>query len=106
MQAQYTLGGAYYNGNGTKRNPVEGARWLKRAAEQGHIAAQCDLGVMFQKGEGVEQDYQQTLKWLRLAADQGDPLAQHNLGSLNAKGFKLKGMGFFNPTAFGFMKAT
>ena len=106
MQAQYTLGGAYYNGNGVERNREEGARWLQKAAGQGHIAAQCDLGVMYQKGMGVEQDYQTTLKWFRKAAEQGDALAQHNLGSLHAKGFKIKGMGFFNSTAFGFMKAT
>jgi TPR repeat protein len=106
MQAQYALGGAYYNGNGTKRNPSEGAKWLQKAAEQGHIAAQCDLGVMYQKGEGVEQDYKQTMKWFRMAAEQGDILAQHNLGSIHAKGFKLKGMGLFNSTAFAFMTAT
>jgi TPR repeat protein len=106
MQAQYALGGAYYNGNGTSRNPTEGAKWLLRAAEQGHIAAQCDLGVMYQKGEGVEQDYRETLKWYRLAAEQGDARAQHNLGSLNAKGFKVKGMSFFNQTTFAFLKAT
>jgi TPR repeat protein len=106
MQAQYALGAAYYNGNGVTRNPEEGAKWLQKAAEQGHMAAQCDLGVMYQKGKGVKQDYQATLKWFRLAAEQGDALAQHNLGSVHAKGFKVKGMGFFNPTAFAFMKAT
>lgn len=106
MQAQYALGSAFFNGNGVKRNPEEGAKWLKKAAEQGHIAAQCDLGVMCQKGIGVEQDFTETVKWFHLAAEQGDALAQHNLGSVYAKGFKVKGMGFFNPTAFAFLKAT
>lgn len=106
MHAQYTLGCAYYTGNGVARNTKDGAKWLQKAAEQGHIAAQCDLGVMYQKGDGVEQDYQATLKWFRMAAEQGDALAQHNLGSVYAKGFKVKGMGFFNPTAFAFLKAT
>jgi hypothetical protein len=89
MQAQYALGGAYYNGKGVARNPEQGAKRLQKATEQGHIAAQCDLGVMYQKGIGVEQDYKATLKWFRVAAEQGDALAQHNLGSLNAKGFKV-----------------
>jgi len=105
-QAQYNLGGAYYNGNGVAKNPAEGAKWLLKAAEQGHIQAQCDLGVMYQKGFGVEQSYRDTLKWYRMAAEQGDALAQHNLGSLNAKGFKMKGMGFFNRNRFAFMTAT
>ena len=106
MQAQYALGEAYYNGNGVARNPEQGAKWLQKAAEQGHIAAQCDLGVMYQKGIGVEQDYRATLKWFRMAAEQDDALAQHNLGSLYAKGFKMKGMWFFDRNAFAFMKAT
>ena len=106
MQAQYALGGAYYNGKGVARNQEEGAKWLQKAAEQGHIAAQCDLGVMYQKGIGVEQDYRATLKWFRAAAEQGDALAQHNLGSLYAKGFKIKGKWFFNRTALAFMTAT
>ena len=106
VEAQYNLGGAYYNGSGVAKNPVEGAKWLLKAAEGGHIHAQCDLGVMYQKGVGVEQSYRDTLKWYRMAAEQGDALAQHDLGSLNAKGFRLKGMGFFNRTAFAFMKGT
>jgi uncharacterized protein len=105
-QAQYHLAGAYYNGTGVTRNPVEGANWLLKAAEQGYIQAQCDLGVMYHKGNGVAQSYQDTLKWYRLAAEKGDALAQHNLGSLNAKGFRIKGMGLFNRTGFAFMTAT
>lgn len=95
----------YYNGKGVARNPEQGAKSLQKAAEKGHIAAQCDLGVMYQKGIGVEQDYKATLKWFRVAAEQGDALA-HNLGSLNAKGFKVKGAWVFNRTAFAFTKAT
>src|SRR6266852_1564275 len=78
-QAQYALGGAYYNGNGTARNPVEGARWLLKAAENGYAPAQCDLGVMYEKGARVEQSYKDTLKWYRTAAEQGDALAQHEI---------------------------
>ena len=100
MQAQYALGGAYYNGNSVARNPEEGAKWLQKAAEQGHIAAQCDLGVMYQKGIGVEQSYRDALKWLRKAAEQGDALAQHGLGSIYAKGFRDKSIGFFDRVVF------
>lgn len=105
-QAQYHLANAYYNGIGVARNPVEGANWLLKAATQGYVHAQCDLGVMYHKGNGVTQSYPDTLKWYRLAAEKGDALAQHNLGSLNAKGFRIKGMWFFNRTGFAFMTAT
>ena len=62
MEAQYRLGGAYVNGKGVARKPELGAKRLQKAAEQGHIAAQCNLGVMYQKGTGVEQNYKATLK--------------------------------------------
>jgi TPR repeat protein len=86
-QAQYVLGGAYYNGNGVARNLAQGARWLLKAAEGGYAPAQCDLGVMYQKGVGVEQSFGDAVKWYRKAAEQGDALACHNMGSLKAKGF-------------------
>jgi TPR repeat protein len=94
-QAQYALGGAYYNGKGVARDPVEGAKWLLKAAEQGYAPAQCDLGAMYEKGVGVEQSYQDTLKWFPKAAEQGDILAQHNLGTIYARGFRDKSVGFF-----------
>ena len=37
-QAQYALGGAYYNGNGVIRNPAQGAQWLLRAADRRTLA--------------------------------------------------------------------
>jgi hypothetical protein len=105
-QAQYVLGGVYFNGAGVPRNPSEGSQWLLRSAENGYAPAQSDIGVLYQKGFGVEQSYGDAMKWYRAAAEQGDILAQHNLGSLNAKGFRLKGTWFFNRNAFAFMKAT
>jgi hypothetical protein len=95
LQAQYVLGGAYYNGNGVARNTTQGAQWLLNAAEGGYAPAQCDLGAMYQQGVGVDQSYGNALKWYRKAAEQGDALACHNLGSLYAKGFRAKKMRFF-----------
>ena len=89
-QAQYALGGAYFNGNGVARDAVQGAHWLLKAAEGGYAPAQCDLGVMCQNGVGVDQSYGDALKWYRKAAEQGDALACHNLGSLHGKGFRDK----------------
>ena len=99
-QAQYALGGAYYNGNGVTRNPAQGAQWLLRAAEGGYAPAQCDLGVMYQKGVGVDQSFDDAVKWYQKAAKQGDAVACHNLGSLRAKGFWDKNLGFFQRIKF------
>jgi TPR repeat protein len=94
-QAQYVLGGVYYNGNGVARNPARGAQWLLKAAEGGYAPAQCDLGVMYQKGVGVDQSFDDAVKWYQKAAEQGDALACHNLGSIYAKGFRDKKLGWF-----------
>ena len=93
--AQYVVGGAYLNGNGVKRDPFRGERWLLAAAEQGQAAAQCDLGALYTDGRILKQSYSNALKWLSKAAEQGDALAMANLGSLYGKGFRDNGIGFF-----------
>jgi len=96
-EAQYALGGAYYNGNGVPRNIAEGARWLEMAATNGYARAQCDFGTMFlKKNSGVKQNYGDALKWFRRAAMKGDALAFHNLGSLCTTGFRDYSIGFFD----------
>jgi TPR repeat protein len=99
-QAQYVLGGAYYNGNGVARNLAQGAQWLLKAAEGGYAPAQCDLGVMYQKGVGVDQSFDRAVNWYLMAAEQGDALACHNLGSLRAKGFWDRSLSFFQRMKF------
>jgi hypothetical protein len=46
----------------------EAARWLRKAAEEGHADVQNNLGWMYAKGEGVPKDYVQAYKWFNLAA--------------------------------------
>ena len=59
---------------------------IKKAAEQGDIAAQIELGYMYWSGNGVPQDESEAEKWLRMAAEQGDAETQFNLGSLYDEG--------------------
>ncbi len=98
-EAQYVVGGAYFNGNGTQRDLAQGERWLLAAAEQGHTFAQCDLGALYAEGKVAKQSYPDALKWLRKAAEKGDVVAQAGLGSLLAKGFRDKSLGFFQRVA-------
>ena len=53
---------------------------LRKAAEQGHAAAQRYLGFVYSDGRGVPQDFVEAVRWSRLAAEQGDATAQFNLG--------------------------
>jgi TPR repeat protein len=95
-EAQYMVGAAYFNGNGTQRDLAQGERWLLAAAEQGLAHAQCDLGALYAEGKGVKQSHSEAAKWLRKAAEQGDSLGQAGLGSIYAKGFRDKSVGVFD----------
>ena len=59
---------------------------LRRAAEQGHAAAQVRLGAMYANGEGVLKDAAEAVRWYRLAAKQGHVPAQYNLGVMYTNG--------------------
>lgn len=67
-------------------------KWLLKAAENGHLAAQVELAESygyFENGNwwiaGVN-DFAEAAKWYRKAAEQGDPMAQGMLGWLYATG--------------------
>mgnify|MGYP006343379143 CR=1 FL=1 len=63
-----------------QENYAEAAKWYRKAAEQGNVAAQYNLGVCYKIGLGVQQDYAEAVKWYRKAAEQGLADAQYNLG--------------------------
>ena len=83
----YNIGWDYYNGtNGKQNDYFEAVKWFRKAAEQGHVGAQCHLGYCYDKGQGVPQDYSEAVKWYRKAAEQGYMDAQNNLGYCYDKG--------------------
>ena len=79
------LGVLYSRGQGVSKDPVEGVRWIRLAAEQGYAHAQVVLGMRYEIGEGVLKDEDEARKWYVLAARQGDSFAQLNLGNLYFK---------------------
>ena len=70
-EGYYQLGQKYRLGEGVKQDYARAAEWYRKAAEQGHAAAQGHLGVMYASGEGVKQDYAQAVEWYRKSAEQG-----------------------------------
>ena len=81
-----SFGWKYAKGEGVPRDPAEAAKWFRKAADQGNVAAQINLGVSYAKGEGVPQDYTEAAKLYRKAADQGNGAAQNTLGAMYALG--------------------
>lgn len=86
-QSQYLLGSVYYIGlDHVPKDPREGVRWLRLAAEQGHARAQSGLGRAYAEGAGVLKDPLEAARWYRMAAEQGDDMAQYSLGGLYEHG--------------------
>jgi TPR repeat protein len=86
VDAQFSLGMIYRNGQGVTQDYKQAIYWYKKAAEQGDADAQYILGVMYYEGQGVSQDYKQASSWYRKAAEQGDEKAQFNRGVMYSKG--------------------
>ncbi|HEY9774872.1 MAG TPA: tetratricopeptide repeat protein [Planktothrix sp.] len=55
---------------------------LKKRAEAGDAAAQCDLGQLFEHGDGVPMDLSTARYWYRYAALKGDAIGQCNYGTM------------------------
>ncbi len=53
------------------KNDVGAAKWMRRAAINGHTRAQYYLGLMFAKGNGLPQSEFHAITWLSLAESQG-----------------------------------
>lgn len=69
----------YATGTGVTKNNAEAAKWFRKAAQQGHLAAQTALGDMLASGSGITQDDNEAVEWFRKAAEQGHREAQHRL---------------------------
>ncbi|MGC1463106.1 MAG: tetratricopeptide repeat protein [Terracidiphilus sp.] len=74
--AECGLGKQYEHALGVAQDNTQAVLWLRKAAEQGNIAAQVELGVVFDN----MLDYAQAFTWYSKAAEQGNARAQYNLG--------------------------
>ena len=70
--AQYFLGGAYYNGMfGLKTNKATAVSLFVQSAQQGHAPAQYALAVCYYNGEGIEKNREKAREWMNKASDNG-----------------------------------
>jgi TPR repeat protein len=61
--AQHGLGFMYFQGECTKADPAEAAKWFRLAAEQGLAGSQATLAAMYEKGVGVARDENEAARW-------------------------------------------
>ncbi|HEV2201546.1 MAG TPA: retroviral-like aspartic protease family protein [Bryobacteraceae bacterium] len=87
-EAQFKLGGMYFNGEGAPSDKALGLAWLRKAAERGNAEAPYWLSVFYAVGgDGVPKDAAQALYWLRISAERGYLDAQSELGQEYELGF-------------------
>lgn len=69
----------FENVEGVARDDAMAVFWYRKAAEQGHAAAQFRLGQMFAAGRCVKEDELASVRWYQKAARQGNADAQKAL---------------------------
>ncbi|ABK44041.1 Sel1 domain protein repeat-containing protein [Magnetococcus marinus MC-1] len=85
-EAQYRMGQSLRDETALGNGLDDGFKWLKKAADQGHVQAQNSLGYMYSQGIGTRVDFLKALKWYGEAAKHGDALAQFNVGHMHYRG--------------------
>lgn len=85
-KAETNVGSMLLNGQGVEKNPAEGAKWIRKAADQNAFLAQYIYAVQLSEGIGMECDPRASVEWFRKAALQGHVASQAELGQILYKG--------------------
>jgi hypothetical protein len=88
--AQYSLGDAYFRGEGVAQNYPEALKWYLLAAEHENASAQVAAGAMYASGKGTKQDYVEANRWFLRAGNKGNTFAQFNMGMAYDNGLGVK----------------
>ena len=80
VAAQYEVGVRIAATPASAPDYAQAARWLRLAADKGHIGAQASLGFMYHRGQGVPRSDVEAIKWLTLATAQSS--AEHDAYAL------------------------
>jgi hypothetical protein len=83
---QFNLGSLYYQGLGVSQDYQEAVKWMRRAAEQGHVSAQTTLGTIYARVcRGKTKKIIPRPDVVHLCCAQGDPNAMEFRDSLVVK---------------------
>lgn len=86
-EAAWQLGSAYANGTSPfKKSTSEAVKWFSKAAEKGHVVAQCNLADANLSGEGVEKNPAMAFELFQKAANRGYNYAQIRMAGLYEDG--------------------
>lgn len=86
-QAQFRIGLNHGpESNGPPKNPMQYLRWMRLAADQGHVAAQENVASIYLNGWGVPVNYAESARWYTRAIEGGSLLAATSLAVQYAVG--------------------
>ena len=86
-ETAYRQGMRYGLGSdGIGRDETEAFRWLRQAAQQGHIKATYALAWLYLDGRGTPADPAEAARLFTTAAQRGDAESQYMLSLLHAQG--------------------
>ena len=71
--AQYALGVMTIKGEGVKKNPQQGLKWLMAAARKRYAPAEAYLGDLYWSGQIVNGDRTRAVMWYILARESAQP---------------------------------
>lgn len=86
LEAQYSLGVMYGDGEGVNQDYKKAIEWFEKAALKDYPLAQYNLGVMYGKGEGVKKDLKKAIEWHKKAAINGNNESQFIMGVIYYNG--------------------
>lgn len=79
-RCQFVIGMWSLSGTAMEQDLADGAKWLRKAADQGLPVAQAYYGLLYANGLGVERNEEQAAEWLLSAANSGESMGQAALG--------------------------
>jgi hypothetical protein len=82
----FAQGLQYHQGRDVEQDRKQAMRLMKKAAEKGHVEAQCYVASHYYEGKGVERDFGKAYYWYKKSAEGGDSDAQLTLGVMYANG--------------------
>ena len=82
VRAQYEIGLLYFRDDDIPRDLERSAKWMLRAANNGHAEAQFMIGQFYKAGAGVPKDMGKAVEWLTSAALNRHKGAQILLGNM------------------------
>ena len=89
-EAQFTLGYMYFYGLGdgtaVRADPVEGEKWWRKAADQGHFNAMLEILKAHSSSKGMDPVAVEMIKSVQNLADQGNSDAQGYLAYALSEG--------------------